>query len=79
MQIVRDSAMRVTMPRQTLDSDFVDCLHVCYSPFVDIFRADAYMVNVIERCRLPIKAKFVASLEDLPAVIEAHPLFKTGG
>lgn len=78
MQIVRDSAIRVTMPRQTLDSDFVDCLHVCYSPFVDIFRADAYMVNVIERCRLPLKTQFVARLEDLPAVIASHPFFKGG-
>jgi hypothetical protein len=75
MQVVRDSAMRVTMPRTTLDSDFMDCLHLCYAPFVDIFRADAYMVNVIERCKLPISTQFVGKLEDLPSVIASHPSF----
>lgn len=75
MQVVLDSAMRVTMPRQPLDSDFVDCLHVCYAPFVDFFRADSYMVGVLKRCRIPLETQFVGKLEELPDLIRSHPKF----
>jgi hypothetical protein len=75
MQVVRESAMRVSMPRQPLESDFVDCLHLCYAPFVDVFRADAYMVGVVNRCKVPLKTTFVAKIEDLPEVIRMHPNF----
>jgi hypothetical protein len=75
MQVVRDSAIQVGRVRQTLDSDFVDCLHLCYAPFVDIIRADAYMVGVVDRCKLPIQTQFVARIEDLPSVISSHSSF----
>lgn len=56
-------------PRPLAGSDFVDCIHAMYSPYVTHFRADGYMAPHIRRF-VSAATSVVARLEDLPDEIE---------
>jgi hypothetical protein len=50
------SAWRATTfksPRKPKLSDFPDCLHAIYAPYVDIFRADSFMAPYIQKAVIP--------------------------
>jgi hypothetical protein len=56
-------------PRALKDSDFVDVIHSMYAPYVDIFRADAFMAPVLRQTQCG-QSIVVARLPELPDVIE---------
>ena len=56
--------------RKPKPSDAVDLLHAVYLPFVDVFRADAFMTNAINDAKLPFQTTVVGKLEQLVPVIE---------
>lgn len=53
------------------DSQFADSMHAIYSPYVDLFRADAYMSGHIEKFVPKSGAQVVSRLRNLPAAIES--------
>lgn len=53
------------------DSQFPDAMHAMYAPYVDVFRADAYMAPHIRSEVKRHGTQVVAKLRDLPAVISA--------
>lgn len=56
-------------PRNSKPSDYGDCLHAVYAPYVDIFRADNYMAPVLKRVMEPFGTRIVDRLEKLPQAI----------
>ena len=58
-------------PRQFRASDLGDAMHAIYAPYVDIFRADAFMAIPIQQATTRYGTKVVGNLRDLPAVIDA--------
>lgn len=58
-------------PRRPRTSDFVDAIHALYAPYVDVFRADRYMSQIIGS-HVPRKDTLVApKLEDVTAYLRA--------
>lgn len=57
-------------PRRPKASDFADGLHAMYAPYVDIFRADAYMAGHMKRLIAPHGTIIVPKLDQLVAAIE---------
>jgi hypothetical protein len=57
-------------PRKSGESDVGDVLHVAYLPYVDIYRTDGSMANVIREGKLAGSTEVVAKLEQLPEVID---------
>jgi hypothetical protein len=57
-------------PRKGGESDVGDVLHVAYLPYVDIYRTDGSMANVIREGKLAGSTEVVAKLEHLPEVID---------
>ena len=51
------------------DSQFPDAMHAMYAPYVDIFRADAYMSQHIQRQVKRHGTQVVAKLRELPGAI----------
>ncbi|MDR1967209.1 MAG: hypothetical protein LBQ32_00750 [Burkholderiaceae bacterium] len=51
------------------DSQFPDAMHAMYAPYVDVFRADSYMAQHIERQVKRHGTQVVAKLRELPGVI----------
>lgn len=56
-------------PRVLKPNDFMDAMHAFHVPYVDIFRADNYMANHINKIT-NCDAKIVSSIHDLPCIIE---------
>jgi hypothetical protein len=56
-------------PRKPKPSDFIDGLHAAYAPYVDIFRADAFMAPIIASLVAPFGTTIVPRLTQLPAAI----------
>lgn len=54
--------------REMKDSDFLDCLHAIYAPYVDVFRADKFMAPRLEKL-LPNSTYVARNLDDLVANI----------
>ena len=52
------------------DSQFPDAMHAIYGPYVDLFRADAFMAPHIQRHLMDCGTKVVSRLVDLPREIE---------
>lgn len=59
------------MPRKLKDSDFVDVLHSMYAPYVDVYRADAYMAPIIKRA-VGAHTVVVPKLSELVAIVDAQ-------
>lgn len=58
--------------RPPSDSQFPDAMHAMYAPYVDVFRADAYMAPHIRRhVQMQHGTQVVAKLAELPRVIES--------
>jgi hypothetical protein len=51
-------------------SDFGDILHSLYYPYVDVFRADAFMASVIKEAKFRSDTDVVGKFRGLPAHIE---------
>jgi len=56
--------------RRPLNSDTIDLLHTAYLPFVDIFRADGFMAEVIRKANLPFATTVVGNISQLIPVVE---------
>jgi hypothetical protein len=69
LELARRSVFH-TQPRKGTVSDAGDIFHVTYMPYVDIYRTDGPMANVIREARLARSTEVVAKLEHLPAAIE---------
>lgn len=69
MHIARRS-IASTPPRTPKRSDFGDCYHAVYLPYVDIFRADGFMAGVLRESKLPFSTIIVDKLLNLPSKIE---------
>lgn len=57
-------------PRSPKLSDFPDGLHAMYAPYVDIFRADAFMAPHIAKACNRFGTKVVSKLTQLPSAIQ---------
>lgn len=55
--------------REPKASDFIDCIHALYVPYVDIFRADSYMSGHIAPLAAKHGTAVVQKLRNLPAEI----------
>lgn len=64
-------------PRSPKLSDFPDGLHAMYAPYVDIFRADAFMAPHIAKACNRFGTKVVSKLTQLPSAIQ-HSLSTVG-
>jgi hypothetical protein len=64
---IRDSVGRNA--RELKASDFADCVHALYVPYVDIFRADSYMSGHIAPLAAKHGTAVVQKLRNLPAEI----------
>ena len=58
--------------RKILGSDHADLLHIRYLPYVDIFRADGYMGNLIKPLAKSYNTQIVTSLGDIPDAINNY-------
>ena len=56
--------------RKPIDSDWADCLHAMYSPYVDIFRTDSYMAPIVQDKVKRYGVRVVAKLKALAPTIE---------
>lgn len=57
-------------PRSPKPSDFTDGLHAMYAPYVDIFRADAFMAPHIAKVCERFGSKVISKLTQLPSAIQ---------
>ncbi len=62
-------AISADRPRKPKQSDFVDGLHAAYAPYVDVFRADAFMAPIISSLTDPFGTTVVPKLTQLPTAI----------
>lgn len=60
------------VPREPLESDFVDAVHSLYAPYVDIFRADRFMAPHIRRQVERHGTCVVSRLTELPNAIRTR-------
>jgi len=56
--------------RKPTRSDFGDMLHLLYLPYVDVFRADGAMADIIKHSGSPLGGRIVQRQDDLIEVIE---------
>jgi len=59
-------------PRAPKESDFVDAIHAVYAPYVDIFRTDSYMADLMKKPASTHGTQVVGLLSDLVPAIEAR-------
>lgn len=69
MHVARRSVMGVS-PRVPSHSDFPDCYHAVYLPYVDIYRPDSFMESMLKECNMPFPTVVVDKLLKLPSAIE---------
>jgi hypothetical protein len=67
-----------TQPRKGAVSDVGDILHVAYMPYVDIYRTDGPMANVIREAKLARSTEVVGKLENLMEAIERQLAARSG-
>lgn len=56
--------------RRPKNSDWVDCIHAMYAPYVDIFRTDSYMAPIVQDKVKKYGVQVVAKLKTLAPCIE---------
>lgn len=61
----------IASPRKPLASDFADASHAMFAGRVDLFRADRFACEALERLGLTPTTRLVSKLEQLPAEIMA--------
>lgn len=69
MHIAR-SSVATKMPRRPMASDFPDCYHAIYLPYVDVFRADSFIAGILEECKLPFATLIADNFLQLPEKID---------
>jgi hypothetical protein len=69
LYVARRSVLGDT-PREAKVSDFGDIYHAVYIPYVDIYRTDAFMADLIREAQIPGRTITVGRLNDLPTAIE---------
>jgi hypothetical protein len=69
MHIARRS-VATKLPRRPMASDFPDCYHAIYLPYVDVFRADSFVAGILQECKLPFSTLIVDNFLQLPSMIE---------
>lgn len=55
--------------RKPKPSDWVDCIHATYAPYVDVFRTDSYMAPIVQNVTIKYGVMVVPKLENLVSVI----------
>ncbi|MGH2622220.1 MAG: hypothetical protein ACRDE7_00980, partial [Sphingobacterium sp.] len=50
-------------------SDWVDCIHATYAPYVDVFRTDSYMAPIVQNVIKKYGVTVVPKLENLVSVV----------
>ncbi len=73
--IVERTMTPLSTPRRATPSDLPDAIHSVYLPYVDIFRADDFVVSVLRSLDLPFDTTVVGKLEDIPTAIEKRIQF----
>ncbi|WP_230503056.1 hypothetical protein [Janthinobacterium sp. FW305-128] len=69
MHIARRSVV-AKLPRSPKSSDFPDCYHAIYLPYVDVFRADGFMAGMLRECKIPLSTMVVDKFLQLPVKID---------
>jgi hypothetical protein len=69
MKYVINSVSNVKSGRKLLNSDHPDLLHARYLPYVDIFRADKYMGNLLKPLAKPYNTQVVTYFPDIIKII----------
>lgn len=69
LHVARRSA-KAKQSRAPKVSDFGDAYHAVYLPYVDVFRADAFIASVLRECKLPFPTVVVDRFLDLPMRIQ---------
>lgn len=69
MHVARRSVLGGS-PRAPSHSDFPDCYHAVYLPYVDIYRPDSFMESVLKECKMPFSTVIVEKLLKLPSAID---------
>jgi len=64
--------------RKPKKSDWLDCLHAMYAPYVDIFRTDSYMAPIIQEHAQKYGTTVVSKLDKLAVAIEDRIASKAG-
>ncbi len=64
------SSLTAMTPRAPKNSDFPDAVHAMYAPYVQIFRADAFMAPHIQKLTKRFGTAVVSKLEELPSTIQ---------
>jgi hypothetical protein len=67
---VAQRSARVRQSRAPKFSDFGDAYHAIYLPYVDVFRADAFIADVLRQCKLPFPTVVVDRFLDLPKRVQ---------
>lgn len=73
---MRDSTSEI--PRRPKRSDFADGVHAMYAPYVDYFRADAYMAAHVQRALAQHSTTVVSNLRNLVPEIGARLVAQAG-
>ncbi|MDO8065010.1 hypothetical protein [Janthinobacterium sp. SUN206] len=69
MHIARRS-VAAKLPRSPKSSDFPDCYHAIYLPYVDVFRADGFIAGMLRECKIPLSTVIVDKFLQLPVKID---------
>ena len=70
-EIARKTMLNDRTQRLPKVSDFGDVLHCTHLPFVDIYRADGFIADILKSAKLPFKTRIAPNLLQLPKIIEA--------
>jgi hypothetical protein len=67
---VAQRSARARQSRVPKVSDFGDAYHAVYLPYVDVFRADAFIASVLRQCKLRFPTVIVDRFLDLPMRVQ---------
>jgi hypothetical protein len=67
---VAQRSARTRQSRAPKISDFGDAYHAVYLPYVDVFRADAFIASVLRQCKLPFPTVVVDRFLDIPKQVQ---------
>lgn len=67
---VAERSARARLGRAPKVSDFGDAYHAAYLPYVDVFRADAFIASALRQCKLPFPTVIVDRFLDLPKRVQ---------
>lgn len=76
MRVALDSIWQSTTEtgRTPKPSDFIDCVHALYAPYVDIYRTDSYMAPLVAKRTKGYGTTVVSRLSQLIPLVEKWPV-----